>query len=68
MLKLPFRDTSVIAHEAVYHDGQIVGRVTSGGFLFYCQHDIAMALVPQEFTAPDTVLQVKSTTRCATAL
>lgn len=58
-LKLPFCDTSVIAHEAVYHDGQIVGRVTSGGFSYYCQHDIAMALVPQDLTAPGTKLQVK---------
>lgn len=58
-LKLPFCETSVIAHEAVYHDGQIVGRVTSGGFSYYCQHDIAMALVPQDLTAPGTKLQVK---------
>ncbi|WP_282182078.1 GcvT family protein [Aliiroseovarius marinus] len=58
-LKLPFCDTSVIAHEAVYHDGQIVGRVTSGGFSYTCQHDIAMALVPQDLTAPGTKLQVK---------
>ena len=58
-LKLPFCDTSVIAHEVVYHDGQIVGRVTSGGFSYYCHHDIAMALVPQDLTAPGTKLQVK---------
>lgn len=58
-LKLPFCDTSVIAYEAVYQDGEIVGRVTSGGFSYYCQHDIAMALVPQELTAPGTQMQVK---------
>lgn len=58
-LKLPFRETSVIAHEAVYHNGDIVGRVTSGGFSYYMQHDIAMALVPQELAAPGTMLQVK---------
>ena len=58
-LKLPFCDTSVIADEAVYLDGQIVGRVTSGGFSYYLQHDIAMALVPQALTAPGTKLQVK---------
>lgn len=58
-LKLPFCDTSVIAYEAVYHNGEIVGRVTSGGFSYYMQHDIAMALVPQELTAPGTKLQVK---------
>jgi dimethylglycine dehydrogenase len=58
-LKLPFCDTSVIAFEAVYKDGEIVGRVTSGGFSYYCQHDIAMALVPQDLTAPGTRMQVK---------
>ena len=58
-LKLPFCDTSVIAYEAVYKDGEIVGRVTSGGFSYYCQHDIAMALVPQDLTAPGTKMQVK---------
>lgn len=58
-LKLPYRETSVIAHEAVYKGREIVGRVTSGGFSYYCQHDIAMALVPQELTAPGTKLQVK---------
>ncbi|MCI5096055.1 MAG: FAD-dependent oxidoreductase [Rhodobacteraceae bacterium] len=58
-LKLPFCDTSVIAYEAVYKDGEIVGRVTSGGFSYYCQHDIAMAQVPQDLTAPGTKMQVK---------
>lgn len=58
-IKLPFCDTSVIAYEAVYKDGEIVGRVTSGGFSYHCQHDIAMALVPQDLTAPGTRLQVK---------
>ncbi|MDP2581958.1 FAD-dependent oxidoreductase [Shimia thalassica] len=57
-LKLPFCDTSVMADESVYHDGQLVGRVTSGGFSYYCNHDIAMALVPQNLTAAGTRFQV----------
>jgi dimethylglycine dehydrogenase len=58
-LKLPFCDTSVMFDEGVYADGTLIGRVTSGGFSYYCNHDIAMALVPQEMTAPGTKMQVK---------
>ena len=57
-LKLPYRDTSVLAFESVYADGRLIGRVTSGGFSYYCNHDIAMALVPREFSAAGTKLQV----------
>ncbi|MEM7169385.1 MAG: FAD-dependent oxidoreductase [Pseudomonadota bacterium] len=57
-LKLPCCDTSVIADESVYDNGKLIGRVTSGGFSYYCNHDIAMALVPQKFTAKGTQLQV----------
>ncbi len=57
-LKLPSCDTSVIADESVWKDGEMVGRVTSGGFSYYCNHDIAMALVPQALAAEGTRLQV----------
>ncbi|MGB0968299.1 MAG: aminomethyltransferase family protein, partial [Halocynthiibacter sp.] len=57
-LKLPFCDTSVMFDEGVYSDGTLIGRVTSGGFSYYCNHDIAMALVPQGMTAPGTKMQV----------
>ena len=58
-LKLPYGDTSVIADEGVYRDGTLIGRVTSGGYSYYCNHDIAMALVPQDFAADGTEVQVK---------
>ncbi|MEM7439731.1 MAG: FAD-dependent oxidoreductase [Pseudomonadota bacterium] len=58
-LKLPYEDTSVIAFESVWRDGEIVGRITSGGFSYYMNHDVAMALVPQELAAEGTELQVK---------
>ncbi len=44
MLHLPSCDTSVIADEGVYSDGVLVGRVTSGGFSYFFNHDFAMAL------------------------
>ncbi|MEO0567711.1 MAG: FAD-dependent oxidoreductase [Pseudomonadota bacterium] len=58
-VKLPFCDTSVIAFESVWKNGEIVGRVTSGGFSYYMNHDVAMVLVPKELAASGTELQVK---------
>jgi dimethylglycine dehydrogenase len=58
-LKLPSAETSVIAHEGVYADGKLVGRVTSGGFSYHFSHDIAMALIRPENAKPGTRLQVK---------
>ncbi len=58
-VKLPSRDTSVIAFESVWKDGKLVGRVTSGGFSYYYGHDVAMVLVPQDLATPGTALQVK---------
>jgi dimethylglycine dehydrogenase len=58
-LRLPYGVTSVIADEGVYNDDVLIGRVTSGGFSYYCNHDIAMALVPQELAAEGTEMHVK---------
>lgn len=57
-LKLPSCDTSVVADEGVYADGTLVGRVTSGGFSYFFNHDIAMALVPPEHAVESNQLQV----------
>ena len=57
-IKLPAGDTSVIAGEAVYHDGQLVGRVTSGGWSYHFGHDLAMALIPPELGTPGVKLEV----------
>ncbi|MCU9850344.1 FAD-dependent oxidoreductase [Defluviimonas sp. WL0024] len=59
MLKLPFRETSVIADEAVFHNGELVGHVTSGGFSYHLQHDLAFALVRPDVTAVGTAFQVR---------
>ncbi|MFV0474740.1 MAG: glycine cleavage T C-terminal barrel domain-containing protein, partial [Pikeienuella sp.] len=57
-LKLPSGDTAVIADEGVYRDGKLIGRVTSGGYSYQCGHDIAMAMLPPEFAAPGTEMQI----------
>jgi dimethylglycine dehydrogenase len=57
-LKLPTGETSVLAHEAVYHDGALAGRVTSGGYSYHFDHDLAMALLPVELGSPGTKVEV----------
>ncbi len=50
--------TSVVADEGVYADGTLIGRVTSGGFSYFFDHDIAMVLVAPEFAVEGFQLQV----------
>ena len=57
-LKLPSRDTSVVADEGVYMNGTLVGRVTSGGYSYFFNHDIAMALVEPEHAKEGSQLMV----------
>lgn len=57
-LKLPGGDTAVTAHESVYADGALVGRVTSGGYSYHLGHDIAMALVEPRHAVLGTRLRV----------
>jgi len=45
---------SALIHEGVY----LVGRITSGGYSYAFGHDIALALLPPDLTAPGTELAV----------
>ena len=38
----------VIGDEPVWHDGQVVGRVTSGGYAHASQASVALGYVPRE--------------------
>lgn len=49
---------SSLIHEAVYHEGKLVGRITSGSYAYTLGHDIALALLPIELGAPGTELEV----------
>lgn len=51
-------DASVWMHEGVYREGKLVGRVTSGGYSYTFRHDIALALLPRDLTAPGTRLEI----------
>lgn len=49
---------SVLAHEGVYRDGELVGRITSGGHSYTFGHDLAFALLPVTLGTPGTELEV----------
>lgn len=49
---------SALAHEGVYHDGRLAGRITSGSYCYTLGHDVAFALLPAELGAPGTTLEV----------
>jgi dimethylglycine dehydrogenase len=57
-LSIESRGASVLAHESVYHQGRLVGRVTSGGFAHTLGHDVALALLPAELASPGTEVEV----------
>ena len=41
-------DVDVIGDEPIYHDGKVLGWVTSGGYAHYGQKSVAMGYVPKE--------------------
>lgn len=49
---------SSLIHEGVYHEGKLVGRITSGSYAYTVGHDVAFALLPVELGAPGTELEV----------
>jgi glycine cleavage system aminomethyltransferase T/glycine/D-amino acid oxidase-like deaminating enzyme len=48
----------VLSNEPVKVDGEIAGRVTSGGYGAYTQSSIAFAYLPIELSATDTVVEI----------
>lgn len=49
---------SSLIYEGVYHQGNLVGRITSGGYAYTLGHDVAFALLPVELGVPGTELEV----------
>ncbi|MGP1674167.1 MAG: aminomethyltransferase family protein, partial [Candidatus Limnocylindrales bacterium] len=45
----------VIGDEPVWHDGQVVGWITSGGYGHHVKESIALGYVPTEIATPDAV-------------
>ncbi|TIU28771.1 MAG: aminomethyl transferase family protein, partial [Mesorhizobium sp.] len=46
------------ASEGLYIDGELVGRITSGGYAYALGHDVALALLPKRFCKPGAKLDV----------
>lgn len=49
---------STLAHEGVWHEGKLVGYITSGSYSYTMGHDLAFALLPVEIGAVGTPLTV----------
>ncbi|TIU08464.1 MAG: aminomethyl transferase family protein, partial [Mesorhizobium sp.] len=49
---------STLASEGLYSDGELVGRITSGGYGYALGHDVALALLPERLSKPGTKLEV----------
>jgi dimethylglycine dehydrogenase len=49
---------STLTSEGVYHNGKLVGRVTSGSYSYTFNHDIALALLPVELGVLGTELEI----------
>ena len=52
-------DTLPWGREALYHDGKVVGRLTSGGWSVQFNRSIGLGYTNPELTVPGTKLQVK---------
>jgi dimethylglycine dehydrogenase len=49
----PDDPADVIGDEPIWHDGAVVGWVTSGGFLHHVKASLALGYVPTELAPPD---------------
>lgn len=57
-LRVETDGASTMIYEGVWHEGKLVGRVTSGGYGWTLGHDIALALLPVELAVPGTELEI----------
>ena len=58
-LAIEAEDADCWGREPVFADGELVGRVTSGGFGFRTGKSLAVALLPAELAAPGSRLEVE---------
>jgi dimethylglycine dehydrogenase len=45
--------------EPLFHNGECVGYVTSGGYAHYTGHSVALGYVPSELASDDTAFEVE---------
>jgi len=51
-------DADAIGGNPIYHDGQLVGRATSGGYGFRIDRSLALAMLQPEYAAIGTTLEI----------
>ena len=57
-LRVETDGASTLIHEGVYHEGKLIGRVTSGTYGWTLGHDVALAILPVELAVPGTELEI----------
>ncbi|HYM99159.1 MAG TPA: glycine cleavage T C-terminal barrel domain-containing protein, partial [Aestuariivirgaceae bacterium] len=53
------KDVDVIGDEPIYHDGKVLGWVTSGGYAHYAGKSVALGYVPKEVAAADNGFEIE---------
>lgn len=52
-------DTDVWADEPIWHDGEVVGFVTSGGYAHFTEKSVAIGFLPVELITPDREVEIE---------
>lgn len=58
-LSLDLGDADALGDEAIYRDGEMVGRVTSAGWSWHFGKGLALGLIATEYTSPGTELSIR---------
>ena len=53
------KDADVLGNNPIYHNGELVGRATSGGYGFRINESLALAMVRPEAAAEGTKLTIE---------
>ncbi|MBL8906635.1 MAG: GcvT family protein [Rhizobiales bacterium] len=53
------RDVDVIGDEPIWHQGKVVGWVTSGGYAHYVQKSVALGYVPKDIAVSDEGFEIE---------
>ncbi len=53
------RDVDVIGDEPIWHDGKVIGWITSGGYAHWAQKSVAMGYVPREIASADDGFEIE---------
>jgi dimethylglycine dehydrogenase len=61
------QDADVAGGEPVFHEGQVIGLTTSGGYGYTVQKSLAFAYVRPQFTAPGTTFEIEILGECCAA-